>query len=160
MLTSWRWWVPDSCSHSLRLWEGHMIDLKHNIWSWWLQIFSNVASYWRTVPRLTWHANHIMHHKLSYKKQLAVTSISFLFFKCSLYGKFVSHKLVWPVNDFFDTLYGHPMISMFFLNNFSRNIFQFLIYIVSSNSKILRTSITANGIDRQQLSELNCPLFC
>ena len=62
------------------------------------------------------------------------------FFFYGQYGKSVSHKLVSPVNDFNVILYGHSMIFMFFLKFFSTNDFQFLIYIVPSNSKVLNTS--------------------
>ena len=72
-----------------------------------------------------------MHHKLPYKKTAYGNAISFLFL---FYGQFVDHKVVWPVNDFNGTLYGHPMIFMFFLNFFLINNFQYFGYLVSSNS--------------------------
>ena len=70
------------------------------------------------LPGLTWHANPTLHHKLPNKKQPMVMPLASCFFLWSYYSKSVGHELVWPANNSIRTLFGHPMIFMFFLNFF------------------------------------------
>ena len=94
------------------------------------------------------------------KKIAYGNAISFLFFfyghsmkslsAINLYGQLMTLK-------FF--LYGHTMIFMFFLEVFLTNNFQFGIYIVSSNSMVVKTSRFKRNA-RQQLPEFSFSRFC
>ena len=94
------------------------------------------------------------------KKQLMVIPLVSCFF---FYGH--SMENLSAIN-----LYGQLMTLMFFfvwsnnyfnvfLNFFSTKNFQFVVYIVQSNSKILKTS-RPKGYARLQLSEFNFPHLC
>ena len=47
------------------------------------------------------------------KSFMVMPLVSCVFFLWSLYGSFVRHKLVWPVNAFIGTLYAHLMFFVF-----------------------------------------------
>ena len=111
-------------------------------------------------PGLTWHANHTMLHKVPYKKTAYANTISFLFFfyvhsmeslsAINLYGQLMTLMLFCMVIQSF---------SCFSWIFFSTNNFQFFVYIVPSDSKVLKTS-NPKWKSCQQLSNFNVPRIC
>ena len=138
--------VYPSCNNmSVKSWSCHdlvMNTAKHGLdyammTAWRLRFLT--WSPWS--PGLTWHANHTMHHRLPYIKTSNGNTNNFLFLPITivwkvcqplnLYGQLMTLTLFCKVIQWL------PCFSWIF---FPTNIFQFLIYIVPSNSKVLNTS--------------------